>query len=142
VLEVVRWPVVIWALLNVLFSVKRPYMITPKGSSGTGGLRSVSLYGPFMVLSALQLAAIWMFKAGSGGEGIEGYYGLVLLNAVIGVGAVAIAVLLEIRQLAAESGVLSALRRRAGALMSSAVLTATLSGSVVAVWEPMAAAIA
>ncbi len=141
-LEVVRWPVVIWALINVLLAVKRPYMITPKGGAGTDGLSSLSLYAPYVVLSALQLAAIWVFKAGAGEDGIAGYYGLVLLNGAIAAAAIAAAVLLEIRQLATESGVLAAVRRRVGALICALGLGAGTAGSALAVWEPMAAAIA
>ncbi|MGN6871239.1 MAG: glycosyltransferase family 2 protein [Solirubrobacteraceae bacterium] len=141
-LEVVRWPVVVWALVNVLLAVKRPYMITPKGGAGTHGLSSLSLYAPYIALSALQLAAIWVFKTGSGADGIEGYYGLVLLNAAVAAGAVLVAVLLEIRQLASESGALAAVRRRAGALTCALGLAAGAGGSALAVWEPMAAAIA
>ncbi|MGH2859765.1 MAG: glycosyltransferase family 2 protein [Solirubrobacteraceae bacterium] len=141
ILEVVRWPVVIWALVNVVLAVKRPYMITPKGGSATAGLRWGSLYGPFMLLSALQLAALWVFEATPGGETIEGYYGLVLLNAVTGVLAVGAAVVLEIRQLTRERGVLAAFRARAGALTSAGVLGGGLVASALAVWEPMVGAI-
>ena len=141
VLEVVRWPVVIWALLNVLLAVKRPYMITPKGGAATHGLSSLSLYAPYIVLSALQLAAVWVFKASSE-DGIAGYYGLVLLNAAIAATAVTCAVLLEIRELATESGVLAAVRRRAGALTCALGLAVAAGGSALAVWEPMVAAIA
>ena len=141
ILEVVRWPVVIWALLNVLLAVKRPYMITPKGRAGPHGLRWASLYGPYLALSALQLAAVWAFKPAATGPGIEGYYGLVLLNAVIGVAAVSASVLLEIRQLAGESGPLAAIRSRFGALLAAGALGAALVASALAVWEPMVGAI-
>lgn len=142
ILEVVRWPVVVWALLNVVLAVKRPYMITPKGSGGIQGLRWASVYGPYIALTALQLAAIWVFKAGSGADGIEGYYGLVLVNAAIGALATAVALGLEIRQLVAETGDLAvAVRSRLGALLSASALALLLTVSTLAVWEPMVGAI-
>src|SRR6185312_4420089 len=33
-LEIARWPVVLWALVNVVLRIKRDYMITPKGVAG------------------------------------------------------------------------------------------------------------
>ena len=33
VLQTARWPVVLWALINVVLRVKRSYMITPKGKA-------------------------------------------------------------------------------------------------------------
>jgi cellulose synthase (UDP-forming) len=140
ILEVIRWPVVIWALLNVLLAVKRPYMITPKGTGGFLGLRWASVYGPYLGLTALQVLAVWLFVPAAA-AGVHGYYGLVLLNAAIGAAVIMTVVVLEIRQLTAESGVLAALRARVGALGCALGLAAAVGGSALAVWEPMAAAI-
>ena len=38
-LEIARWPVVLWALVNVVLRIKRDYMITPKGVAGPQGPR-------------------------------------------------------------------------------------------------------
>jgi cellulose synthase (UDP-forming) len=141
ILEVVRWPVVIWALLNVLLAIKRPYMITPKGGTGTHGLRSISLYGPFMLLTLVQLAAIWSFESTPAGDAIQGYCGLVLLNAAIGAVALTAAILLEIRDMAAGSGALAAFRRRVGAVTCALGVGAGAGASALAVWEPMLEAI-
>jgi cellulose synthase (UDP-forming) len=140
ILEVIRWPVVIWALLNVLLAVKRPYMITPKGTGGFLGLGWASVYGPYLGLTALQVLAVWLFVPAAA-AGVHGYYGLVLLNAAIGAAVIMTVVVLEIRQLTAESGVLAALRARVGALGCALGLAAAVGGSALAVWEPMAAAI-
>jgi cellulose synthase (UDP-forming) len=142
ILEAVRWPVVLWALLNVVFAVRRPYMITPKGADGAHGLGWASVYGPYIALTGLQLAAIWVFRATAGGEGIEGYYGLALFNAAIGALAIGVTVALEVRQLAADGRDLAtAVRIRAGALLCAGVLALLLTVSAVAVWEPMTQAI-
>ncbi|HLG68960.1 MAG TPA: glycosyltransferase family 2 protein [Chloroflexota bacterium] len=55
VLHVSRWPIVTWALINVLLRVKHPYMITPKGQSG--GLPRFSLRSHAVYLSAVWLTA-------------------------------------------------------------------------------------
>jgi cellulose synthase (UDP-forming) len=44
VLQTARWPVVLWALINVVLRIKRPYMITPKGKAAGGEPRAISLY--------------------------------------------------------------------------------------------------
>jgi cellulose synthase (UDP-forming) len=141
ILEVVRWPVVIWALVNVLLAVKRPYMITPKGRSGAAGLRSLSLYGPFMVLTVFQLAAIWKFGTTAGGDAVQGYCGLVLFNAAVGAAALTTAILLEVRDLAARSGALAAVRRRIGALTCALGIGVCAGASALSVWAPMVEAI-
>jgi cellulose synthase/poly-beta-1,6-N-acetylglucosamine synthase-like glycosyltransferase len=46
-LDVARWPIVFWALLNVSLRIRHPYMITPKGQKRGAGrlsLRSHVLY--------------------------------------------------------------------------------------------------
>ena len=48
VLEMARWPIVLWAVINVLLRIQRPYMITPKGDRGVDALAS----GPAPVRAA------------------------------------------------------------------------------------------
>jgi len=53
VLHVARWPIVFWALINVILRVRHPYMITPKGQAG--------LVPRFHVRShAAYLAVVWI----------------------------------------------------------------------------------
>jgi cellulose synthase (UDP-forming) len=56
VLHVARWPIVFWALINVLLRVKHPYMITPKGAQD--GLPAFR-----MSIHILYLAAVWLTSA-------------------------------------------------------------------------------
>jgi cellulose synthase (UDP-forming) len=80
VLQTARWPVVLWALINVVLRIKHPYMITPKGRAAGGEPRAISPYAPYIVLAAFPLAAIWLFDANAGSSPIRGYYGLALGN--------------------------------------------------------------
>lgn len=61
VLHVARWPIVLWAFLNVVGNVKHPYMITPKGNEGglpTFPLRSQGLY---LAVTWLIIFVVWAF---------------------------------------------------------------------------------
>jgi len=142
ILEIARWPVVLWALVNVVLRIKRDYMITPKGVAGQRGPRASSIYGPYIFLTALPLVALWFFHASSGGAGVQGYFGLALGNAVLGLVLLKTTLLLEIRELAAgPAGVLAAVRTRAGVLTCAAALLGALAVSTVAAWTPMLHAI-
>jgi cellulose synthase (UDP-forming) len=136
VLQTARWPVVLWALVNVLLRIKRPYMITPKGKTAGVGPRSFSIYGPYIFLAAFPLGATWLFHATAGAGVIQGYYGLALANAVMGAAVIATTVGMDIRQIAVEhSGPIAALRARAGILFALLCLVALLTVSVANFWQ-------
>jgi cellulose synthase (UDP-forming) len=136
ILGIARWPVILWALLNVTLRVKRPYMITPKGVA-VGGPRALTLFGPGLALTLLPLAAIWAFHATSVGGGMSGYFGLALANAAMGLAVVAITVALDVRHIGAKIGLLRAARHRAGVIAAAFALLAFLAISALTVWEPM-----
>jgi cellulose synthase (UDP-forming) len=136
-LGIARWPVVLWAFINVLLRIKRPYMITPKGVASAGP-PSLGLYGPGLVLAGLPLLALGAFSLGGGGGPVRGYYLLALLNAAMGLVLVITTVALEIRD-APQRGV--TIRRRAGVIAAGAVLVVALATSTVLVWQPMMQAI-
>lgn len=136
VLQTARWPVVLWALVNVLLRIKRPYMITPKGKNAGVGPRSLSIYGPYIFLVAFPLAATWLFHATGGAGVIQGYYGLALANAVMGAAVIATTLGMDIRQLAADHGApLTALRARAGIMVAFLCLVTLLAVSVAHFWQ-------
>ncbi|HVA88589.1 MAG TPA: glycosyltransferase family 2 protein, partial [Chloroflexota bacterium] len=62
VLHIARWPVVLWALINVVCRIKRPYMITPKGTE-RGATRhfNVRAQAPYLLLILPSLAVSWWF---------------------------------------------------------------------------------
>jgi cellulose synthase (UDP-forming) len=131
VLQTARWPVVLWALINVVFRIKRPYMITPKGKAATAGPRAISIYAPYILLAAFPLAAVWLFDASAGTDLIRGYYGLALANAVMGAAVLATTLGMDIKQIAGEHSALrAALRSRAVVLVALACLIGVLGLSV------------
>jgi len=135
VLQTARWPVVLWALVNVLLGIKRPYMITPKGKAAGGGPRSLSIYGPYIFLAAFPLAATWIFHATASTGIVRGYYGLALANAVMGAAVIATTLTMDIKQVAYDHDhTLTAIRARAGILLALACLVALLTLSVAHFW--------
>jgi cellulose synthase (UDP-forming) len=138
ILEIARWPVVLWALTNVLLRIKRPYMITPKGVALQHEPRAMSIYGPYIFLTALPLAALWTFHITAGSGGVQGYFGLALANVALGLALLKTTVILEIHEFAASSdGLVAALRMRASVLLCAVGLLVLLAVSSVAIWEPM-----
>lgn len=98
VLEIARWPVVLWAFVNVVFRVKRAYMITPKGMLGLrSGPRLLSLYLPYFALTVIPLAALWLYRFGDRAGALHGYYGLAFLNGLFGATVLVTTLLIEIR---------------------------------------------
>ncbi|MBV9802332.1 MAG: glycosyltransferase [Solirubrobacterales bacterium] len=131
VLQTARWPVVLWALINVALRIKRPYMITPKGKASGGGPHAISIYGPYIVLAALPLAAVWLFDWGAGSTIVRGYYGLALANALMGAAVLATTLGMDIKQIAAEHRAPRiALRSRVVIVLALACLVALLGVSV------------
>jgi cellulose synthase (UDP-forming) len=124
VLQIARWPVVLWALINVIFRINHSYMITPKGKT-TGLPRSISVYGPYVFLAGFPLVAIWLFYATTGGS--NGYFLLAFMNAVVGIVVLATTVGMDIRQLASQSSTGVAVRTRAGTFAMLLVLVVLLT---------------
>ena len=131
VLQTARWPVVLWALINVVLRIKRAYMITPKGKGVVAGPRAISIYAPYIALATLPLAAIWLFNASAGSSVIRGYYGLALANAVMAAAVLATTLAMDIKQLASEHSALrSVLRSRAVIVVALACVVGVLGVSV------------
>ncbi len=140
-LEIARWPVVLWALLNVVLRIKHSYMITPKGVAGQRGPRASSIYGPYIFLTAFPLGALWWFHETASG-GVQGYFGLALANAVLGLVLLQTTLFLEIREIAGQSdGLLAAIRLRAGVVTCAVALLGLVAVSSIVAWAPMVSAL-
>jgi cellulose synthase (UDP-forming) len=135
-LGVARWPVIVWALVNVVLGIKRSYMITPKGVAGAAP-RALTLYGPGLAMALLPLGGVWAFHVTGGAAGMHGYYWLALANAMIGLLLVATTVALEIRQISRDAGAWHALRVRGGVILVLLAVVSLAGVSVLAVWAPM-----
>jgi cellulose synthase (UDP-forming) len=131
VLQTARWPVVLWALINVVLRIKRPYMITPKGNVSGTGPRLITVYGPYVVLAALPLVAIWLFDVHAGSDVVRGYYGLALANALMGAAVLGTTLGMDIKQFATgQRRLLSIMRARAGIILALLCLIALLTASM------------
>lgn len=142
-LEIARWPVVLWAVLNAVLRVERPYMVTRKGAPGSLPLPSGRrLYGPHLVLVGVAIATVAVFRFLMPDAYADGYLGLVLLNAGFVLALLMVSLSLELRDLRVRLGGLTlALRARAGTLSALAVSLATTASAVWLVWKPVAEAI-
>jgi cellulose synthase (UDP-forming) len=143
VLELARWPIVLWALINVVFRVSRPYMITRKGHSMSEDLAPASrLYGPYLTLAAVSLGAIIVWNVFLGPTDSQGYLALVLLNLAFLLLMLPTVVGLELRDLHLELGTIgAALRARIHVVVLVAVLAAVAVLTAANVWSPMMEAI-
>jgi cellulose synthase (UDP-forming) len=81
VLHIARWPIVLWALINVLLRVQHPYMITPKKGRGLPAfaLRSHIIY---LVGFAGSLTVVWLNLVGAASDISRGYVLFTLLGAM------------------------------------------------------------
>lgn len=67
ILHAVRWPIILNAILAAAFKIKKPYMITPKGSFANQA-PSIATYRPFLLLgllSACTVVATSVFRHGA-----------------------------------------------------------------------------
>jgi cellulose synthase (UDP-forming) len=142
VLEVARWPVVLWALANVLLGITRPYMITPKGKRADKLAPGRRLYGLYATLAVVGLCAVDLDAVELPGRGTQGYLVLVLFNTLMLLVLLVTAVSLELRDLRRSTGrLLHALRLRAWALCGLATIVAAAGVSLVLVWQPLGRAL-
>ncbi len=84
VLHIVRWPIVLSALVQVLLRVQKPYMITVKGlQRGEQRPFSLAAHYPYFVLIALSLGACWFYLSLVGKSAVAGYLLFALQGAAI-----------------------------------------------------------
>jgi cellulose synthase/poly-beta-1,6-N-acetylglucosamine synthase-like glycosyltransferase len=137
-LELARWPIVLWAVINAALRVKRPYMITPKGSRAGAPPPGARLYGPPVLLAEIALGAIAVFEAGGGHAPTQGYLALVLFNLVMVVALLVTALALELRDLRRQTGRLGpVLRWRAGSALAVAAIAISTAAATIACWAPL-----
>lgn len=142
VLEVARWPIVLWAVINVVGRIKRPYMITRKGSKAGQAPSGRRLYGLYFGMLAVGLSAVFVSQAGAG-QDTAGYLGLVLFNSAIMLAFLFVVIGLEQQALRHRLGSrLEALRTRAGVLATLAALCAISVAAVAVAWAPFTEALA
>jgi cellulose synthase (UDP-forming) len=140
VLEVARWPVVLWAVANVLLGIKRPYMITPKGKRTGKPAPGRRLYGLYAGLAVLGLAAVDLSNLVGRAQTTQGYAVLVLFNTLMLLVLLVTTMSLELRDLRTSTGALiDALRLRGWALFGVAAIVAAAAVSLALIWRPLGA---
>jgi cellulose synthase (UDP-forming) len=121
VLHVARWPVVLSALVQAIFKVKKPYMITPKGISLDRPI-SLAAYIPYLGLILINLATCWVYIANGGESRVQGYLLFALQGAFFMIVVLAVAILNEwhslTRRLSVIQGTLLILRPLAFLLLT------------------------
>ncbi len=142
VLEVARWPIVLWAVANVLLGVKRPYMITRKGKRADRLPPGRRLYGLYAGLAAAGLAAADISDLAGRAVTTQGYVVLVLFNTLMLIALLVTTLSLELRDLRRSTGaLLRALRLRAWTLCVLATILAAAAASFVLVLRPVEMAV-
>lgn len=83
-LHIARWPIVVSALVQVIFRVQKPYMITVKGLH-RGKHRPFALqpHYPYLALIALSLGACWFYLLTFRHSNVQGYLAFALQGAAI-----------------------------------------------------------
>lgn len=56
-LHFIRWPIIFSAFLSVIFKLRKPYLVTPKGSLRNKA-PSINVYRPFLILTCISLATL------------------------------------------------------------------------------------
>jgi cellulose synthase (UDP-forming) len=142
ILEVARWPIVLWAVANVVLGIQRPYMITDKGSGQHPVPPALRLYGPFFGLALIGIGAVVLWHTVLRGVQSDGYLGLVLLNVLMALVLVTTVVSLELQDLRARFGTLqSAVRSRIGVLLTLAAVSAAAIAVLAVAWAPLGRAL-
>jgi cellulose synthase (UDP-forming) len=138
VLEIARWPIVLWAVVNVLLRIKRPYMITPKGDRAGKPAPGSRLYGPFVTLAGIALVAVGAFVAFAGPAPTQGYLALVLFNVLMVLALLVTVLSLEVRDLRRRvGGLAAALRLRGGSVLVVGLTAAASAAALMAAWAPL-----
>lgn len=81
ILHAVRWPVILRAILSAGFKIKKPYMITPKGSFSHLA-PTAKLYQPFILLGGINASAVIIASLLYGDKALESQSVFALTNAL------------------------------------------------------------
>jgi cellulose synthase (UDP-forming) len=141
-LEIARWPIVLWAVVNVILRIKRPYMITPKGARPGAPPPGRRLYGPQVALAAAANLAVCAFVVLIGTSPTQGYLALVLFNTLMVLALLVTTHSLELRDLRLRTGgFVAAVRLRAPSIAVLALTIAATALSIGLAWAPIEAVI-
>ena len=143
VLHVARWPIVLSALVQVLFRVKKPYMITRKGvDRGTGRPFSLAPYVPYFLLILGSMAASWYYMARTRSSDAQGYLLFSLEGAAMVLAVYLVVLVCDLRALVAEGvGLIRGVLLRGRALLIFGLFATLLCGTGIASFPQIAEAV-
>lgn len=103
VLHVARWPVVLSALVQVIFQVQKPYMITPKGvHTAITKPFFIRSFVPYFGLTFAMLASCWYFVINVGRSNSEGYMLYAIWGATIFIAIYAVVLAMNLFEMRRE----------------------------------------
>ncbi|MCK9895816.1 glycosyltransferase family 2 protein [Frankia sp. AgB32] len=138
VLHAARWVVVLSALVQVVFRIKKPYMITKKGVDGEGAALSLRLVTPYLAMVVLPLVACWYHLVVYGSGRTAGYLLFALQDSLVFLLVLILILRQEIIDAAGNEPQLAArLRRQARPLTTTGLLAVALVATAGACWVPL-----
>jgi cellulose synthase (UDP-forming) len=133
-LHLARWVVVLSALVQVAFRIRKPYMITSKGISDGPVTTRLSAFLPFLLLTGLALTSCWLYLVLVGHSSVQGMLFFALVEAVLFVVLLGVVLTQDVRSLRSGGTSVSQLARvqavplgLIGAVVVLTVLTALWS---------------
>lgn len=147
VLHIARWPIVLWALINAVFNIKRPYMITPKGvNKGERRPFKLQVHLPYIFSCTAALGASAYFiktVLRQGSSDAQGYLIFTIQGLTMMLVVYAVALLLDIQALRKEGvNLLRSLALRFKPLFILSLLVTGLVVTSVEAAKPVTMAIA
>ncbi|HEY1296702.1 MAG TPA: glycosyltransferase family 2 protein [Chloroflexota bacterium] len=82
VLHIARWPIVVWALINVLLRVRHPYMITPKNGRDALPVFTLRSQAIYLLGAAICLGVVLLDVPSGTPSSTSGYLLFAILGAV------------------------------------------------------------
>lgn len=141
-LEIARWPVVLLAVVTALLGIRRSYMITPKGRDRSPIHYGLRLYGPYLALVGVAIAAVAASLVVVEPTSTRPYVILVLLNALTFLLLLICALALEVREGRRAEGRFSvALRSRADVAWAIVLTVALTAATTALAWTPVVASL-
>jgi len=102
VLHIARWPIVFWALLNVLMEVKKPYMVTSKGiERGVRKPFRMTSFLPYVGLMLLTLLSSWFYIVHWKESSAQGHLIFTIQNCIVLITIFAVVLFNDMKEMAA-----------------------------------------
>ena len=138
-LHVARWVVVLNAFVQVVFRVKKPYMITVKGLAGTSIPKfRVAEVAPYALLVLGSLAVCWIYLARNQNSATQGMLFFALEEALLFWLLIAVVLLQDIQALRSGGvGLSKTLRARLSPVAATVALVLLVAGTAVPASGPI-----